>query len=45
MEFVKAMELFSGIMEKYLKDNGEMEPKMDLEFGNLQKETFTKEIG
>ena len=38
------MELLNGIMAKFSKDNGEMEQKMDMEYGSLQKEIFTKEI-
>ena len=44
-EFDKDMELLNGIMDKFLKDNGEMELKMDLEFGDPQKEIFMREIG
>ncbi len=36
---------FYGIMDSYSKDNGNQELKMDMEFGNHQKEIFTKEIG
>ena len=32
-------------MDNSLKENGEMVKKMDLELGNLQKETFMKEDG
>ena len=39
------MELLNGIMAKFSKDNGEMEQKMDMEYGSLQKEIFTKENG
>ena len=44
-EFEKAMGLLNGIMDKFLKDSGEMERKMDLEFGDPQKEIFMREIG
>ena len=39
------MELFNGITDKSFKENGEMELKMVLEFGDHQKETSIKEIG
>jgi hypothetical protein len=35
----------NGTMAKFLKENGKMELKMALEFGNHQKETFMKENG
>ena len=44
-EFDKVMELLNGIMDKFLKDSGKMELKMVLEFGDLQKEIFMREIG
>ena len=34
-----------GIMESYLKVNGRKERKMDLEYGNLQREIIIKENG
>ena len=34
-----------GIMESYLKVNGRKERKMDLEYGNLQREIIMKENG
>jgi hypothetical protein len=45
MELDKDTELFSGIMVKFLKDYGRMGRRMDLEYGNLRKEIFTKENG
>jgi hypothetical protein len=34
-----------GTMEKNSKDNGRMGRRMDLEYGNLPKVTFTKDNG
>ena len=45
MDFDKAMEHLNGIMVKYFKENGEMELKMAMVFGNRQEETTTKEDG
>lgn len=45
MELEKVMEHFNGTTDRFLKDNGKMEQKMDLVFGNLQKEIFMREIG
>lgn len=39
------MAVFSGIMGKFLRESGRMEPKMGLEYGNLPKEISMKEIG
>lgn len=45
MESEKVMVNFNGIMAKYLKDNGKMELKMDMEPGNLQKVISTRVSG
>ncbi len=45
MELEKVMEHFNGTMDKSLKDNGKMEQKTDLVFGNPQEEIFMREIG
>ena len=45
MELEKAMALFSGIMDKFSKDNGKMEQKMASEYGDPQGEIFIKETG
>ena len=45
MEFEKDMDLLNGIMEKSFKENGKMEQKMVLEYGDLPKEISIKEIG
>ena len=45
MELEKDMEPFSGTMGKFFKANGEMELKMDMEFGNRPREIFTKANG
>ncbi len=39
------MDLLSGIMERYLKENGKMVLKMVMAFGDHLKEITTKEIG
>ncbi len=41
----KAMALSNGIMDNLLKDNGKMEQKMDMEFGNLPKVIFMRGSG
>lgn len=38
-------ENLNGIMEKYFKVSGEMVKRMDLVFGNLQREIFIKDNG
>jgi hypothetical protein len=45
MELEKVMVHLNGIMVRYLKENGEMELKMDMVFGNLLEEIITKEVG
>ena len=45
MASVKGMVHSNGIMVNLLKDNGRMEQKMDMEFGNLQRVIFMKDSG
>jgi hypothetical protein len=45
MASVKDMAHSNGIMANLLKDNGKMELKMDMEFGNLPKGIFMKDSG
>lgn len=41
----KDMEYLDGIMDKFFKEIGKMVWKTVLEYGDLQRETITKEIG
>lgn len=41
----KDMVYLSGITDKSFKENGKMVWKMDLEYGDLQRETITKGNG
>lgn len=41
----RAMVYLNGTMEKFFKEDGRMEWKTGLEFGDLQKGTIIKEIG
>jgi len=45
MDKEKGMELFNGIMDKYSRDSGRMEPKTVMELGNHPRETFIKDNG
>lgn len=44
-ESLKDMEGISGKMDKYTKDSGQLDSKMDLAYGEAQKETLTLESG
>jgi hypothetical protein len=44
-ELEKDQVCFSGIMAKYLKDNGNLARNMEKGFGFLQQETVTKDSG
>lgn len=45
MELERDMGLSNGTMVRSLKDCGRMAPRMGSEYGNLLRETFTKESG
>ena len=45
MDWGMTLELFNGIMGRYLKGIGKMEWKMDMASGNLHKDTIMRVIG